>query len=67
MSGRQAKKLRKELRRSSGAGPLGVRVRATPGGAVQIEFSRPVATVQLPAGEARRIGETLLRQAGEVV
>lgn len=66
MSGRQAKKLRKELRRAAGPRcPLAVRVRATPAGSVQLELSRPAATITLPPAEARAIGEALVRHAEE--
>lgn len=67
MSGRQAKVLRKEMRRMGAKtdGPLAMRVRNTPAGSVRIEYSRPVATVTLTPDEARALAEAILKHVAE--
>lgn len=67
MSGRQAKKLRREIRRQAAdtSREVNLKVRSLAGGVVGLEFGRLTAGFRLPAAEARRLGEALLKHADQ--
>lgn len=67
MSGRSAKKLRKELRRQAAdrGRQVHLTVRSLPGGVVALDFGCLTQGFRLPAVEARRFGEALIKHADQ--
>jgi hypothetical protein len=65
MNGRSAKKLRRELKRQAAdrSRQVHLQVRSFAGGVVGIDFGTVTSGFRLPAAEARRFAETILKHA----
>jgi hypothetical protein len=58
-----AKRARRAVKVLDVRQPLRTRVLSGPGGVVRIEYSRPLATLNLPAADARAFAQALLTHA----
>jgi hypothetical protein len=67
VSGRSAKKLRRELKRqvADRSRQVHLRVRSLAGGVVGIDFGALTSGFRLPAAEARRFAEAIIKHASE--